>query len=220
MDEFLTHDTSFASRQAEWFPHIRVEEEEEEEEGSSYGFLTAEEELSDCWASFRRQYPYGLYCIIMATMADDQVASAVQEHRDELSKIAGRGCCLVYFRDIERAKLLEPFTFAEHAKGVMSLADVIGLSFNDLPCLLFFEDMLAGDYASISLDKVQMPAVIGRIRGIFAHLYSGKELTLSAVKTLKFSKKIGKVAQTAGKGVIGVGKEVLLDLLKSLVKIV
>ncbi len=159
------------------FPCVKLEEEEAE--GCSYEELTTEEEARIWWEAFRRKYNYPLYCIIMATSLDKNVATVVEEHRDELSKIAGQKCCFVYFRDLERARQLFPFNFKEHEKGVMKLIDIIDLERNSLPCLLFFENLTANDYASVGIDSGEPSSLIKNIRDVFTYIHAHQDVSMA-----------------------------------------
>jgi hypothetical protein len=102
-------------------PSLKLEEEEE----NSYSIPDSEAALKYWWAKFNQFHKYPLYCMILATSADENISMLIDEHRQELAEIAGDKCCLIYFRDIEKAKLLEPFQFTEHAKGVMQLIKLV-----------------------------------------------------------------------------------------------
>jgi hypothetical protein len=198
---------------------IKLQEEEEEEEGSSYGVPSSEEELGIWWARFRHQYKYPLYCMVLATESDSNVASVIDKYRDELSKIAGDRCCFIYFRDLERAKLLKPFSFHEHAKGVMSFVQLVGIQFSSFPCLLFFENIIGDDYVTVGLENGSESDIVSHIREVFAFIYSRSEISLSAVKAFKFSKHVGVARKSIGKNLTQFTKEMIGELLKSITKI-
>jgi len=129
--------------------HMIICQEQEEESGGGgyYSEIPSDEdELNKWWERFYDRFKYPFYGIIMATNSDSEVVSLIKNHRDEIAEISGKECCFVYFRDIRMAQELTPHQFSEHAKWVYPLAKIIGIDYGNLPCLLFFEQIISGEY--------------------------------------------------------------------------
>jgi hypothetical protein len=62
--------------------------EEDEEEKTSYDMPSSKEELDDWWKRFSQQNKYPLYCMVLATEVDNNVALLIDNYREELSMIA------------------------------------------------------------------------------------------------------------------------------------
>lgn len=193
--------------------------EEEEQEGTSYVIPSNEDELGGWWNRFSQQYRYPLYCMILATEADTNVALLIDKCREELSITARDKCCFVYFRDLEKAKLLEAFRFSEHAKGIIRFIQLIEIQPNNLPCLLFFERIVEGKYVCVPIGNGTVSEIMGRIREVFTYIYSRSEVSLSSVKAFKFSKQVGVAGKTVGKSITQFAKDVVIDLLRSLAQV-
>jgi hypothetical protein len=125
------------------------------------------DELSSWWRSFEKDHKYPLYCIILAGNSDQETSALVQNHRTELAEVAGRMGLFVYFRDIERAKNLEPFLSGEHLKWMFPLTRAIPVDFSELPCLLFFEHLESGDYVVFKIGTKSTSEIIALVRQIF-----------------------------------------------------
>ena len=203
-------------------PTVKLEEEEEEEEEEGFDFSTfdgnSNTELSEQWYEFYLRYKYPLYCMILATEADENVARLIEKHRQELTEMAGDKCCLVYFRDIEKAKQLEPFQFAEHAKKIMQFIRIIKVQPNKLPSLLFFERISSGEFVYVEVENRTVPEIMGLLRELFTFIYMQKEVSLSAVRKFKFSKKVQLTRKTLTKNLMQFSKEMVGELIKSLAK--
>ena len=202
-------------------PVIRFEEEEdeEEEEGDSYEVPYSSSELEHWWAEFNLRHKYPLYCMVLATGADENVALLVENYREELAKISGDKCCFVYFRDIEKAKLLEPFRFAEHAKGIMQFIKIIEVAPNKLPCLLFFEQLTSGKYVYIDIGGKTVPELIKFLRELFAFIYSQRTVSLLSVKAFRTSKQVQVAKEALSRNLAQFGKELVGELIRSLTKL-
>jgi len=200
-------------------PFCDINRLEEEEDKRSYTVPDSEDELKHWWAKFNLQHKYSLYCMILATDIDENVALLIDKHRKELSDIAGDKCCFVYFRDIEKAKLLEPFHFTEHAKGVIQFIRIIGVQPNKLPCILFFERVTSGEFVYVGMENKTVPELMGFLRELFAFIYSQKEVSLSAVKKFKFSKQVEINREALGKNLMQICKEMVVDVIKSLYRL-
>lgn len=197
-------------------PVIRFEEEEE---GASYEIPNSSDELTNWWEKFRLRHKYPLYCMILATEADENIALLVENHREELAKISGDKCCFVYFRDIEKAKLLEQFRFVEHARGVMQFIKIIEVQPNRLPCLLFFEQLTSGKYVYVDIENKSVTELVRFLRELFTFIYSQKTVSLTAVKAFRTSKQVRIAKEALGRNLAQFGKEIIGELIKSLTKL-
>jgi hypothetical protein len=207
-------------------PAMRLEEEEgpEAEEAADYylddvGPFDTQGQLEAWWEDFGLRYKYPLYCILLATEADEHVVALAEDHRQELAHMAGDKCCFVYFRDLEKAKRLEPFRFAEHAKGVVQLTKVMSMRPDRLPCLLFFEQLVSGEVVYVDLKRKTVPELVDLLRELFSFLYSKKKVSLSAVKAFRLSKRIVVATTVLGRNLAQLGQGMAGELLKSLVRL-
>ncbi len=196
-------------------PSLRLEEEDE----NSYSIPDSEAALKYWWAKFNQNYKYPLYCMILATSADENISTLINEHRQELAEIAGEKCCLIYFRDIEKAKLLEPFQFAEHAKGVTQLIKLIDIQPNQLPCILFFERITTGEFVSIEIGHKTLAELMPYFRDLFTFIYSQHEVSLKTIKAYRFSKQVKATGSIFIENVKQLSKEIVSDMVKSLAKL-
>jgi hypothetical protein len=196
-------------------PAIKLEEDEE----NSYVIPEGEEALKDWWARFSQDHKYPLYCMILATNADESIATLIDKHRQELAEIAGDKCCLIYFRDIEKAKLLEPFQFAEHATGVTKFIKIIDVQPNQLPCILFFEQITSGEFVLIEVGHKTLAEAMLSFRDIFAFIYSQREVSLRTVKAFRFSTKAKATGRFFMENIKQLSKEIVTDMVKSLAKL-
>lgn len=125
-------------------------------------------------------------------------------------------CCFIYFRDMEKAKLLEPFCFSDHAKGIMRFIQLIEIQSSNLPCLFFFDRIVEGEYVCVPLGNGTASEIMGHIREVFTYIYSRDEVSLSAVKAFGFSKQVGAAGKTVGKSMMKFFQDLIMELLKSL----
>lgn len=179
----------------------------------------SESELEDWWHKFQQRYKYPLYCMVLATEADQSVSSFIEMHRKELAEIVGDKCCLVYFRDSEEAKLLKQFRFNEHADRVMQFIKIIDIQPNKLPCLVFFEQIDSGDFVYVDLGKKSVSELMELFRDLFTFIYKQKEVTLSAVKKYKFSQKVQTTRKNISNNLKQFSIEMVSELMKSLLKL-
>jgi hypothetical protein len=201
-------------------PTLKFEEEEEEGAWYTNGIPEKKEiELLDGWVKFYRSYEYPLYFMIVATEADETIALLMNKHREELSAIAGDKCCHVYFRDIEKAKRLEPFNFTEHSKRIMQLIKIIEIHSNNLPCILFFEQLTSGKYVLVGIENKSVSELIRFLRELFTYIYSKKNVSLSAIKTFKTSTQLEITRKVISKNLIQFSREMVSELIKSLTKL-
>lgn len=160
-------------------PLIKFEEDEKESYDSPSGYI----EVTKWWKKFREHDQHSLYCIVLATKADQEVVELVENHRDELSKLAGDKCLIVYFRDIEKAKNFEPFSFEEHSKRVFEFIRILNINTNQLPCLLFFEKMPSGNFVTIKMKAGSAKDLLIFIRDLFGYLHKQKDFSLDSLKS-------------------------------------
>lgn len=106
--------------------NVKAEEEGEEYYGGGGEWIpTSVDELEKKWIEFAKRFPCSLYCIVLASDSDAEIVPLVENHRLELAEISGTECCFVYFRDIEKAKILTPYKYSEHAKWVYPIANLL-----------------------------------------------------------------------------------------------
>jgi hypothetical protein len=181
----------------------------------------SESALADWWKKFNK---YPLYCIILATEADESVALLIEKHRQELAEIAGDKCSIIYFRNFEKAKLLQPFHFADHSKAVMQFIKIIGVQPSKLPCLLFFGQVISSEYVeyvSVPLGGKTVSELMKLFRELFAFIYSRNEVSLSAVQAFNSSERIKITEQTIRKNLAQLSREMLIasrELFVALIK--
>ncbi|GCE31642.1 hypothetical protein KDA_71260 [Dictyobacter alpinus] len=120
----------------------------------------AHEKELEWWRSFSEKYPYPLYCILLAE-ADDEVARQFMEkERSFIDHVTGKVCCLIYFRDLDRAKFFDnPFELAEHTRWNNFISSYTRIEFDKYPCFLFFEDFTHSDWIIFSLKDMSLPQV-------------------------------------------------------------
>ncbi len=115
---------------------------------------------------------------VLASVSDTEVASCVLNHRKEIADISGKDCCFIYFRDLNKAKLFEEFQFFEYAERVYSFVRFLGIKYDILPCIVFFEHIDSGKYACVKLASLTEEQIILRLREIFSHMYTDKNPNL------------------------------------------
>jgi hypothetical protein len=174
-------------------------------------------EIDFWWREFVQEDISPLYCMLLATDADESAASLFENHSEELAEIAGDKCCLIYFRDLEKAKLLEPFHFTEHANKVMQLIKIINVPPNRLPCILFFENMSSGKFVYVEIKNKTISELMETWREVFAFIYSKSKVSLSTVRAYDRSKKIGLKKRALSKNISTFSTTMLNELIKSLV---
>jgi hypothetical protein len=144
----------------------------------SYGDQFSESaELEAWWLSFSKRHVYPFYGIILATSHDTEAALFMEKYIGELHQISGKQSCFVYFRDLNRAKQLLPFSMQEHAEGAIALARFLNVPLGQLPCILFFREIDSGDYICISLADLSHQTINELIRKIFDYLDENSDLS-------------------------------------------
>src|SRR5215467_3497406 len=85
--------------------------------------LDKKEDLETWWNDVSTAIPkFPMYAIFLATEGDTEVVSFVEKHRRELKDMSGEKCCFVYFRDLDVASELGPWTFSQHAALAYQIA--------------------------------------------------------------------------------------------------
>jgi hypothetical protein len=170
------------------------------------------------WREFHEKVNYPLYGTILADKSDIEVAKFAQNYLTELDTISGKDCCFIYFRDLSRAKDLLPFDFSEHAQRVYPLAKLIGVDFKKFPCFLFFEVIDSGQYVYISLAGRSQQEIIALARQIFDHIGCRENSEpLTQLRTFKYSQALKVAERVLLQNAVEIGKETLVESLKSLV---
>ncbi len=159
-------------------PHSKFEDEQD-----SYDSPSGYVEVTKWWRKFRGHDQYPLYCIILATKADQEVVELFENHREELSKLSGDKCLIVYFRDIEKASKFEPFSFEEHSKRIFEFIRILDINTNQLPCLLFFEKMPSGNFVTIKMKASTSKELMLLIRDLFGYLHKQKDVSLNSLRS-------------------------------------
>jgi hypothetical protein len=193
---------------------------EEEEEEELYDKVPRNiDELTEYWTSFKQSSQYPLYALILASQADEEVVSLVSNHRAELAEISGENCCFIYFRDLERAKMLTPFDYAEHAQWVYPLVRLINLDLGTLPCILFFEDILSGNYAYIGLKGKSVSEIIHLTRELFGYIKQhSRRRNLNALRSFNRAQRMQVARDVISRNIFQMGQDLVIEFLKSLVK--
>lgn len=199
--------------------YILEEEEKKEEYYNDLNIPSDEEELVNWWDNFYSKSKYPFYGIILASTADHEIVSLLQNHRDEIAEISGKECCFIYFRNIETAKKLITFRYEDHAKWVYPLANLIGIDYNELPCFLFFRKIYSGNYIIINLRNKSQYEIIILLREIFEYLKLHKYLssTFSALSRFKRSKKLSISFQFFLQNIIKIGRDKFYEMIRSLI---
>ena len=175
------------------------------------------DELTAWWNEFEALYKYPLYCIILASGENTEIAGLVQENQPELAELSGRECCFIYFRNMDQAKDLAPYQYKEHSAWVNPLASLLGIKQKRLPILLFFEHLVSGKYVTISLDQKSKAEILSMVGEIFDYLRSSKkEKLFSALKNYKLAQKVSLTRNTLTRKVGEIGSMVIGEMIRSM----
>src|SRR5260370_6423426 len=159
------------------------------------------------WQKFQAKSIYPLYCIVLGSKTDNEVALLVQNHLAELDAISGDDCCFIFFRNLKRARNLSPFQYSEHARRVYPLAKFVGIDFSMLPCFLFFEQIDSGKYVHISLAGQSEQEIIVLVRTIFDFIRQRKTVSqLTRLKSFKHSQTLKITRKALVENAIQIGK--------------
>lgn len=170
------------------------------------------------WLQFQAKEQAPLYGMILADTTDKEVAAFAQNSRGELEAISGTTCCFLYFRDLEKAKQLLPFDYAEHAQRVYPLAQVMGIEMKQFPCFVFFTKITSGNYLSLSLAGLSQPEMMTLVRQLFDHIDLNKNASaFTQLKTFKRVQAWRVTKRALFQNAVAIGKETLIEVLKSLV---
>lgn len=211
-------------------PYMWFEEESEEHEGECYyspepiNITDIIDDIEEYWALFRRRYTYPLYAIFLATEADIEIVTLITHYRSEIAEMSGEDCCFVYFRDIEKAKNLIPFSFSEHARRIYPLARLLEIDIDLIPSILFFENLFAGEYVLFDLRDKSVNEIIELQRHLFSYLRQrsrGRPLKnpLRYLKSFARARRVSVTRDTLIRNAVQLSRSVLIEVLKSLVKI-
>lgn len=191
----------------------------EEEDGESYSIPDNSKELEDWWEEFYQRNKYPLYCMVLAANSDEHIATLINKHRSELANIAGDKCCFIYFRDIKKAKLLEPFQFKEHVRGVEQVIEILDIQQSQLPCIIFFEQITTDDFVLISMEHKTISEYITFFRDLFTFIYSRREISLEAVKAYNSSVQVKTARKNIMSSVAEIFGHVRKEFISELVKL-
>jgi hypothetical protein len=179
-----------------------------------------QEIIEGWWQQFQAKENAPLYGMILADTSDEEVAACAQNYRAELEAISGSKCCFLYFRDLVRAKSLLPFDYAEHAQRVYPLAQLMGVHMKHFPCFVFFTKIDSGKYLCISLANRSQQEMIALARQIFDHIDMSKNANaLTQLRTFKHVQALRVTKRALFQNAVEIGKETLIEVLKSLLTI-
>jgi hypothetical protein len=167
------------------FPRSVLREEEEWGGGTGAAYYSSDDlrSVDQWWGEIETAAPkFPLYATFLATRADYQTVSFIEAHRPELKEIAGANCCFVYFRDYNAAQRLEQWDYSEHARVVVPMASLIGVTLEQLPCLVFFRRFTAGEFWRVDLRNLPSAELMARMRRIFSLICPDAEDPLRALK--------------------------------------
>lgn len=139
-------------------------------ETSFGGGFSSRNDVLKWWVDFQEKSPSPLYCVFLAYSSDLEVVESILEYGDELEILSGDDCCMIFFRDLEKAKLLQPFTYKEHVKSIPIIAQAAGVRYDEFPGLLFFNDFNDGDFVFYKLGGKSTSDIIRDLREIFQDL--------------------------------------------------
>jgi hypothetical protein len=166
------------------FPRSVLREEEEWGGGNGRAYYSSDDlrSVDQWWREIETAAPkFPLYATFLATKADSQTASFIEAHRPELKEIAGPNCCFVYFRDYNAVQRLGKWDYSEHGGVVVPLAGLIGVTIEQLPCLVFFKRFTAGEFWRVDLRNLPSGELMARMRQIFSHIRPDAEDPLRAL---------------------------------------
>ncbi|HEY5002832.1 MAG TPA: hypothetical protein VII61_06755 [Ktedonobacteraceae bacterium] len=170
------------------------------------------------WENFQKRFDYPLYAILLVGGTDIQGVEILVNYRSELDMISDKDCCFIYFRNMNKFKTLAPFDASEHIKLVYSLARFVNLSYDHLPCILFFEQIDSGQYIHISLAGYSEQAIINLIRDIFGFLQQRKNRSqFDQLKRFRISRQIRQTGSDMLVNIMQMGRDVFIEMIKSLV---
>lgn len=157
------------------FPRSVLREEEEWGGGTGAAYYSPADppsadlrSVDQWWDEIETAEPkFPLYATFLATRADSRTVSFIEAHRPELKEIAGPNCCFVYFRDGKAAQRFEQWDYSEHARLVAPIASLIGVTLEQLPCLVFFKRFTAGEFWRVDLRNLPSTEWMARMRQIF-----------------------------------------------------
>jgi len=167
------------------FPRSVLREEEEWGGGTGAAYYSSDDlrSVDQWWGEIESAAPkFPLYVTFLATTADSQMVSFIEAHRPELKEIAGANCCFVYFRDYNAAQRLEQWDYSEHSRVIVPLASLIGVTLEQLPCLVFFKRFTAGEFWLVDLRNLTSAELMTRMRQIFSLVRPDAEDPLRALK--------------------------------------
>jgi hypothetical protein len=174
----------------------------------------------DWWRTFAERNSFPMYCVLLSHLSDVEVTKLVTDYSDELDAISGNDCCFILFRDLEKAKYLSPFQYAEHIKWVPVIAQAVGARNDELPSLLFFKDLDHGDYVLYKLGNKSTEEIIGELRQIFQVLstYKDPRKKLNALRRLRNCRRLIPGLKRVSCTLSQIGTKVVATILDEMIK--
>jgi len=121
---------------------------------------------------------YPIYAIIISADSNRQVYNLIDQHREDIRAISGSDICFVYFREYEKARDLEVWSYREHKKYAIKFGQVLGISgdsiiFMNPQCLSV--DGVDKDMLVLPLKNKDTNTIFNELNQLFANYYSSTE---------------------------------------------
>ncbi|MBL8098358.1 MAG: hypothetical protein JNK81_04210 [Anaerolineales bacterium] len=203
-----------------FFTIISLSAEEEDGGGEAYQEVPDSLiELDNTWMKIRSKYKYPMYCVLLAADSDKEVGTMILNNRNEISEIMGKECFFLYFRSLERAKELLPYEHEENSKWAYPIAKLLGINLTELPCLLFFDFFVSGQYTTIKLSDMSQEKVISFLRKEFDLIrHRHPNNPLGTIEKYWLAQRTSVTKKAIAENIKDIGLDVLKDLIKSLIK--
>ncbi len=118
---------------------------------------------------------YACFAALLALTMDKELVRYVAESGDELDQISGTDCLVLVLTETEFRrsgvdKELQAAAMKEHIQHGHSIvvAELFGISYEQLPCLVLFHDVRSTDQILVTLKGMAADEIGERLRSVFS----------------------------------------------------
>ena len=132
------------------------------------------QDVLNWWQRFRISHPYPVYCLFFIRDVDKEAALFINEHGYDIANISGEHCLIVFFHYGSNIEDSDQIDIQASSITIVDLARVLNISYDDMPCAVFFEDMFSGLRVVVNLRDRTSNSILELFRGLFRVLQNEK----------------------------------------------